>query len=78
MSKLADLLKEVRDMKTSVEKVENIVERRLVGVEEPLKDELRASAEYDKLRREGKAEYVTLKEALKSLGVHRTSRKESR
>ena len=78
MSKLADLLKEVRDMKTSVEKVENIVERRLVGVEEPLKDELRASSQYDKLRREGKAEYVTLKEVLKSLGVHRPSRKESR
>ena len=76
MSRVADFLKELKDMKTSVEKVENIVEKRLIGVEAPSKDEIRAIREHEKLKKKGKAEYLPLKEALKSIGVSGTSRKE--
>ena len=72
MSKVADLLRELRDMKTSVEKVENIVEKRLIGVEAPSKDEIRAIREHEKLKKQGKAEYVPLK----SIKISGTSRKE--
>ena len=78
MSKLAELLKEIREMKTSVDKVENIVETRLVGVEPPLKDEVRAIQKYEDLKRKGNVEYIPLGEALKSLGISRTSRKARR
>ena len=78
MSKLAELLKEIREMKTSVDKVENIVETRLVGVEPPLKDEVRAIQKYEDLKRKGNVEYIPLGEALKSLGINRTSRKARR
>ena len=63
-------------MKTSLEKVENIVGKRLIGVENPSKDEMLAIREHEKLKREGKAECVPLKEALKSIGVSGTSQKD--
>ena len=63
MVQLTDLLKEIRHIKISVDKVENIVERRLIGVEEPLKDERLAGKRYDKLKEKGAVEYVSLKEA---------------
>ena len=65
-------------MKASVEKVENIVERRLVGEETPLNDELASTKEYEMLKDRGALKLVPLEEALKSLGVHRTSRKTGR
>ena len=69
-----DLLREIREIKASVGKVENIVEKRLIGVEEPSKDELDAVARYERLKRNRKARYIPLEEALKSLGGRRKKR----
>jgi hypothetical protein len=82
MAQLTDLLREIREIKASVGKVENILEERLIGIEEPSKDELEAISEYKKLTRKRQARYVPLGEALKSLGrrkkrVRSTSRKTS-
>lgn len=78
MAKLADLMKELRDVKASVEKVENIVEKRLVGEDTPLKDEIAITKEYELLKDKGALKLVSLEEALKSVGVHRPSRKAGR
>ncbi len=78
MAKLVDLMKELRDVKASVEKMENIVENRLVGEDTPLIDELASTKEYQVLKEKGALDLVPLGEALKSVGVHRTSRKVGR
>ncbi len=78
MAQLSDLLREIRDVRKSVNKVENIVERRLIGLEEPSKDELQAITEYDNLKSRHAARYVPLEEALKSHGGKRRIRSTSR
>lgn len=78
MAKLVDLMKELRDMKASVEKVENIVEKRLVGEDKPLKDEIAITKEYELLKDKGALKLVSLEAALKSVEVHRPSRKAGR
>lgn len=79
MSELADLLKEIRSIRTSVDKVENIVEKRLIGEDTPAKDETEAIKEYDALKARNATEYVPLEEALKTLGrVQSTPRKARR
>ena len=80
MAELSELLREIKDIKTSVGKVENILERRLIGLEEPSKDELEAIASYEELKKNRSARYIPLEVALKSLGrrkrrVQGTSRK---
>jgi hypothetical protein len=55
------------------------VEKRLIRVGDPLKDELKAITLYNKLERTRETEYVPLKETLKSVGdVHSSSRKARR
>ena len=78
MSEISDILKEMRSLRASVDKVENIVERRLIGVDDPLEDELEAIKMHNKLKRTGKEEYVSLKEALKSVGELRSSSRKTR
>ncbi|MHB8568407.1 MAG: hypothetical protein ACYC7D_15510 [Nitrososphaerales archaeon] len=79
MSELSDLLKEIRSIRTSVDKVENIVEKRLIGVDTPSKDEAEAIKEYDRLKGRNATEYVPLEDALKTLGrVQGTPRKARR
>ena len=79
MAEISDILKEIRGIRASVDKVENIVEKRLIGVDDPLKDEIEAIDYHNNLEKGGKAEYLPLKEALKSLGkVQGTSRKTRR
>jgi len=73
MAEISDLLKEMRSLRATVDKVENIVEKRLIGVDDPLKDELEAINLHNKLKHTGKAEYVSLKEALKTVGEVRSS-----
>jgi hypothetical protein len=67
-----------RSIRAIIDKVENIVEKRLIGVDDPLKDELKAINLHNKLKRTGKAEYVPLKEALKSVGEVQGSSKKAR
>lgn len=74
MDKLEELLKEVRDVKSRVEKLENIIEQRLLGEEEPLEDERQAIREYEKTKAEGRVELAKLDEAMRELGIQRTGR----
>ncbi len=72
------LLKEVRDIKSTVEKLESIIEQRLLGEEEPLEDEELAIKEYEEDKAKGRLELVSLKDAIRNLGIHRAGGKKGR
>lgn len=74
---LEALLKEVRDIRSSVEKLESIIEQRLLGEEEPLEDEKLAIKEYEENKAKNRLELVSLEDTMRQLGVQRTSRKKS-
>ena len=57
-----DIMKEIRVLKGKIDKLENIVEKRLVGEVKPDKYERKAIAEFEKKRRTGKLEFVSLSE----------------
>ena len=69
---------EVRDIRSSVEKLESIIEQRLLGEEDPLEDEKQAIKEYEENKVKSRLELVSLEDTVKQLGVQRTSRKKSR
>ena len=75
---LEALLKEVRDIRSSVEKIESIIEQRLLGEEEPLDDEKLAIKEYEEDKAKNRLELVSLEDTVRQLGVQRTGRKKSR
>ena len=75
---LEALLMEVRDIRSSVEKLESIIEQRLLGEEDPLEDEKQAIKEYEENKVKSRLELVSLEDTVKQLGVQRTSRKKSR
>jgi hypothetical protein len=76
MAEMSDILREIREIKSTVDKVENIVEKRLIGVVEPLADEQEGIESFKKLKRNRETEYVPLREALRSIRrVQRSSRK---
>jgi len=75
---LEALLKEVRDIRSSVEKLESIIEQRLLGEEEPLDDEKLAIKEYEEDKAKNRLELVSLEDTVRQLGVQRTGRKKSR
>ncbi|HEX6068158.1 MAG TPA: hypothetical protein VFZ05_05080 [Nitrososphaera sp.] len=57
---LKDIMKELRALRNKVDKLEDIVEKRLVGAEAPDKYEKKAIAEFEKKRKSGKLEFVPL------------------
>jgi len=59
---LKEILREVKELRRRVEKIENLVEERLVGVEEPMPDEIEAIKEYVKAKKKGSVNYVKLKD----------------
>ena len=62
MAEMSDILREIREIKSTVDKVENIVEKRLIGVVEPLADEQEAIESFKKLKRNRETDYVPLRE----------------
>jgi len=74
---LKALLKEVKDIRSSVEKLENIIEQRLLGKEEPLEDEKQAIKEYIKNKSKNQLELMPLGDTMNQLGIQRTNRKKS-
>lgn len=72
---LETLLKEVRDIRSSIEKLESIIEQRLLGEEEPFEDEQLAIREYEEDKVKGCLELVSLQDMLKHLGIQRAGRK---
>ena len=57
---LEEVLKEVRLVREKVERLEEIVEERLIGVEEPLGDEVKAINAYMKAKEKRRVEFVPL------------------
>lgn len=75
---LEDVLRELKDVKERVGKLESIVEQRLVGEVEPREDERKSIQDYEKKKKRKDLEIIPLEEALKEIGVHSSSRKKSR
>ena len=55
-----NIMKELRALRNKVDKLEDIVEKRLIGEEGPDKYEKKAIAEFEKKRKVGKLEFVPL------------------
>jgi len=61
---LKEVLKEVKLVREKVERLEELVEERLIGLEEPSEDEVKAIKEYLKAKEKGNVELVSI-EAVK-------------
>jgi len=57
---LKEVLKEVRLVREKVERLEELVEERLIGWEEPLQDEVKAIKEYMKGKEKGSVKLIPL------------------
>jgi hypothetical protein len=55
---LKEVLKEVRLVREKVERLEELVEERLIGLDEPLEDEVKAIKEYMRAKEKGSLELV--------------------
>jgi low affinity Fe/Cu permease len=53
---MEEISKEVTEMKFMLEKIEGIIDARLVGIEDAEEDEIREIEDYAKRKREGKIE----------------------
>jgi hypothetical protein len=60
MSDLKEVLKEVKLVRRKIERLENLVEERLVGSEPPSEDEMKAIAEYVTAKKKKTIELVSL------------------
>lgn len=47
---------EIKEIKNALERIENILASRLIGLDEPMEDEIEEIKEYEKKKREGKLE----------------------
>ena len=59
------LYKELRELRTILERIEALLEERLIGVEEPLPDEVEAIREYEDEKEKRKVELVNLNDVLR-------------
>lgn len=58
------ILEEIRSLKEMLERIEALLEERLIGIEEPLPDEIEAIKEYEE-GKSGKVELVKLEDVLR-------------
>jgi rRNA maturation endonuclease Nob1 len=54
------LLEEIREIRNELKKVSVIIETRLIGVEIPTKEEIKAIREFEARRKRGKIELIPL------------------
>jgi len=59
------LLEEVRVIREVLERIESLLEERLIGVERPLPDEARIIEEYEAEKKRGRVELVKLEDVLR-------------
>jgi hypothetical protein len=64
-SALSDVLKEVKLVREKVERLEELVEERLVGLEEPTKDEVEAIKDYMKAKEKRSMKLMPLEDIKK-------------
>jgi hypothetical protein len=62
---LKEVLKEVRLVREKVERLEELVEERLVGLEEPLEDEVKAVKGYMKAKKKGSVKLIPIENVKK-------------
>ena len=67
MDKEELIYRELRELRTILERIEALLEERLIGIEEPLPDEAEAIREYESEKMEGKVELVALEDVTKEL-----------
>ena len=59
-SALKEVLKEVKLVREKVERLEELIEERLIGLEEPLKDEVEAIKEYKEAKKKGNLKLIPI------------------
>ncbi|MCE4615399.1 MAG: hypothetical protein F7B60_07730 [Desulfurococcales archaeon] len=59
------LYSELRELRAILERIEALLEERLIGIEEPLPDEVDAIREYEDDKKKGKIELVSLNDVLR-------------
>jgi len=59
-SVLKEVLEEVKVVREKLERLEELVEERLVGLEEPLKDEAKAINEYNEAKEKGNLKFIPI------------------
>jgi len=64
VSKERQLYDEIRELRAILERIEALLEERLLGIDEPLPDEVEAIKEYEDSKKEGKVELVNLDDIL--------------
>ncbi len=67
LSKEELLYRELRELKSILEHIEALLEERLIGIEEPLPDEVEAIKDYENDKKKGKVELVGLEDILREL-----------
>lgn len=65
---MKEVLEEVKLLREKLERLEGLVEERLVGCEPPLPDEVEAITEYEVAKKKKTWNLMTLKHARKGLG----------
>ncbi len=55
---------EIRELKAILERIEALLEERLIGIDEPLPDEVEAIEKYEADKKRGKVELVSLDDVL--------------
>ncbi len=64
VSKEKMLYDEIRELRAILEHIEALLEERLLGIDEPLPDEVEAIKEYESNKEKGKVELVSLDDIL--------------
>lgn len=67
LSKEELLYRELRELKSILEHIEALLEERLIGIEEPLPDEVEAIKDYENNKKKRKVELVSLEDILREL-----------
>jgi hypothetical protein len=63
MMKIQVTNKDIKDMKQILEKIEGIIDSRLIGIEEPENDEVQAIDDYEKNKKSGNIKLIALDDA---------------
>ncbi len=62
---IESVLEEIRSLREVLERIEALLEERLIGIEEPLPDEVEAIEEYEEEKESGRVELVKLEDVLR-------------
>jgi phage regulator Rha-like protein len=64
-AEMKEVLREISLIRDKMERIEELIEERLIGSEKPLKDEVKAIREYEKAKGDGTLELERLEDSYK-------------